>query len=356
MKKYFTLISFICFAVLKLTSINAQTVEVYSNNKEANANYLKALEYIKIGNPRTGGSVDSLVIATQLLEKAVVADSLFIRAYIELSNTYWMFDYSYPNSEKYESMVMQILPKAKSVIAKALKADSTSSAAYTALARMNLNYEYKWDEALQNFAKAIHYDSSIASNYSYYGQTLALKGKWETAQQWIDKANTKGPNDNRVLLTSGIYYNWKRDYVKADAALQKINPQNVTSHFFTGLNHLNAGKTDKALTILKKLYDDYEQYDGGSKALLAYALVENGQMEEGRKLLNRSYELKQSVNYRAAACFVALKEYSKAIKLLEECFNQHGNWMIWLKYDKAWDPIRNKKRFKQLIDKMRFDM
>jgi len=356
MKKYFTLISFICFAVLKLTSSNAQTVAVYSNNKEANADYLKALEYIKIGNPRTGGSVDSLVIATQLLEKAVVADSLFIRAYIELSNTYWMFDYSYPNSEKYESMVMQILPKAKSVIAKALKADSTSSAAYTALARMNLNYEYKWDEALQNFAKAIHYDSSIASNYSYYGQTLALKGKWETAQQWIDKANTKGPNDNRVLLTSGIYYNWKRDYVKADAALQKINPQNVTSHFFTGLNHLNAGKTDKALTILKKLYDDYEQYDGGSKALLAYALVENGQMEEGRKLLNRSYELKQSVNYRAAACFVALKEYSRAIKLLEECFNQHGNWMIWLKYDKAWDPIRNKKRFKQLIDKMRFDM
>ena len=78
--------------IILITTIFAKTVlchaqtttQVYSQNKEANFYYIKALDYIKIGNPRNNGSVDSLVAAVQLLEKAVKTDPLFVTAYIEL--------------------------------------------------------------------------------------------------------------------------------------------------------------------------------------------------------------------------------------------------------------------------------
>jgi hypothetical protein len=52
---------------------------------------------------------------------------------------------------------------------------------------------------------------------------------------------------------------------------------------------------------------------------------------------------------------VALKQYDKTIDLLKECFKERGNWMICLKYNKAWHPLRKKKRFQELIRKMEFE-
>ncbi len=331
------------------------TTQVYSQNKEANSYYIKALDYIKIGNPRNNGSVDSLLVAVQWLEKAIKSDPLFVTAYIELCKTYWLFDFSYPNFPKYNSSAVVILPKAKDAIYKALKIDSTSSEAYSQLGRMNKNYEYKWDEALKNYAKAIHYDSSNASLYSSYGETLALKGNWDEAQKWIDKANKMAPTNSRVLLTTGIYYYWKRDYETATKYLDDISPQSWSRTFYSGMINIANNKTGKAVEMFKTLYPDFEQYDGGSKALLAYALIKNGQITEARKILKRIEDLNQVVEYRSAVCYVALGEYDKAFELLNQYFNRQGNWMTWFKYDKAWDPIRNDKRYTELLSKMPFD-
>ena len=146
----------ILIAVFFATSASCMaqvTAKVYSQNNEANTCYTKALDYIKIGNPRNGGSIDSLLIAVKWLEKAVNTDPRFVTAYIELCKTYWMFDFSYPNFPNYNSSAVVILPKAKDAIYKALQIDSTSSEAFSQLARMNKNYEYKWDEALKNMQK-----------------------------------------------------------------------------------------------------------------------------------------------------------------------------------------------------------
>ncbi len=341
------------FFATTLSSVAQVSGEVYSQNKEANSYYIKALDYIKIGNPRNGGSVDSLLNAVQWLENSVKTDPLFVTAYIELCKTYWMFDFSYPNFPTYNSSAVVILPKAKEAIYKALQIDSSSSEAYSQLARMNKNYEYKWDEALKNYAKAIQYDSANASNYASYGETLALQGKWNEAQTWIDKANKMAPTDSRVLLTTGIYYYWKRDYKKSIDYLNLINPQNDNSKFFISLSYVADNNPTKAIELLKT--QNPMNNSGGGKALMAYALIKNGEMNEARIILNAIEKLSQVVEYRSAVCYVALGENDKAFKLLKQYYNRTGNWMTWLKYDKVWDPIRNDKRYIKLLKKMPFD-
>jgi tetratricopeptide (TPR) repeat protein len=326
--------------------------EVYSQNKEANTCYRKALHYIKIGNPRNVGSVDSLLLAVTWLEKAVSTDPSFVTAYIELCKTYWLFDFSYPNFPTYNSSAVVILPKAKDAISKAVQIDSTSSEAWSQLARMNKNYEYKWDEALKHYAKAIKYDSANASNYASYGETLALQGKWDEAQKWIDKANNISPADSRVLLTTGIYYYWKREYKKSIQYLSFINPQNDNSKFFISLAYIADNNSQKAVEILQT--QNSMNNSGGGKALLAYALIKNGKVDEARKILKAIEELNQVVEYRSAVCYAALGEHDKAFALLNQYLNRQGNWMTWFKYDKVWDPIRNDSRYKELLNKMPF--
>jgi eukaryotic-like serine/threonine-protein kinase len=340
------------FAITEIC--NAQkSSEVYTQNKEANSYYVRALAYIQIGNPRIGGSVDSLLIAIECLEKAVKSDPLFVTAYIELCKTYWLFDFSYPNFPEYNSSAIVILPKAKAAINKALQVDSTSSEAYSQLGRMNKNYEYKWEDALKNYAKAIQYDSTNASNYAYYGETLALKGQWKEAQEWIDKANKMAPTDDRVLFTTGIFYHWMRNYKKADYYLSRINPPNDNSKFFSALNYVADNNPAKAIEALKTQSPCYA--NGGAKALMAYALIKNGQIQEAKEILKKIEELNQVVEYRSAVCYVALGEYDRAFELLDAYLNRQGNWMTWFKYDKAWDPVRTDKRYKDLLNRMPFD-
>ena len=93
---------------------------------------------------------------------------------------------------------------------------------------------------------------------------------------------------------------------------------------------------------------------GGGKALMAYALIKNGEMNEARKILKQIEELNQVVEYRSAVCYVALGEYDKAFELLNQYYKRHGNWMTWFKYDKTWEPIRNDSRYKELLNRMPF--
>jgi len=52
------------------------------------------------------------------------------------------------------------------------------------------------------------------------------------------KKEIKYPPDSRVLLTTGIYYYWKRDYETSNEYLSKINPQTWAKTLFSGLNNI----------------------------------------------------------------------------------------------------------------------
>ena len=49
------------------------------------------------------------------------------------------------------------------------------------------------------------------------------------------------------------------------------------------------------------------------------------------------------------------KKYKKAIDLLESTYDERGNWLVWVKYDPALDPIRKEKRFIILLNKMKYN-
>ena len=70
--------AFILLALFFATTICGMAQEsstVYSQNKEANSYYSKALDYIKIGNPRNGGSVDFIQSNDSIINKNFINKS-----------------------------------------------------------------------------------------------------------------------------------------------------------------------------------------------------------------------------------------------------------------------------------------
>jgi hypothetical protein len=53
-----------------------------------------------------------------------------------------------------------------------------------------------------------------------------------------------------------------------------------------------------------------------------------------------------------ASVYVALGDYDRAFEYLEKAVNERAAWMVWIKVDPIWDPIRKDKRFTSILKKM----
>ncbi|HEY2924212.1 MAG TPA: tetratricopeptide repeat protein [Candidatus Eisenbacteria bacterium] len=130
----------------------------------------------------------------------------------------------------------------------AMKYNSKDSAALYALGQAYLQ-DKKWDDALAVFTKGTLLKQGRALFLA--GQGLALEGKGETkkAEEVFIRARETDPNNLRVRLELGGFYERKKipvlaapEYVKA----AELDPQNAEAHFLAGralvgMNEFNAG-------------------------------------------------------------------------------------------------------------------
>jgi hypothetical protein len=71
---------------------------VYSQVPQANALYIKGLEYLGKSNPRNGGSLDNAREAVRLFSQGVKKDPQFTLAYLGLADAWGSFGFSVPGS------------------------------------------------------------------------------------------------------------------------------------------------------------------------------------------------------------------------------------------------------------------
>jgi tetratricopeptide (TPR) repeat protein len=80
-----------------------------------------------------------------------------------------------------------------------------------------------------------------------------------------------------------------------------------------------------------------------------------GQKDSAMYYLNKMYTLsstKYMTPYAFALIYTSLKDYDKAFEYLEKAYVDRANWLVWLKLDPRWDPIRSDKRYAPLVAKI----
>jgi serine/threonine-protein kinase len=53
-----------------------------------------------------------------------------------------------------------------------------------------------------------------------------------------------------------------------------------------------------------------------------------------------------------ATIYVALGDNDRAFEYLQKGFEERAGWMLWLRVDPVWNPLRDDPRFSALLKKM----
>jgi tetratricopeptide (TPR) repeat protein len=112
---------------------------------------------------------------------------------------------------------------------------------------------------------------------------------------------------------------------------------------------------ESAIASLRKSCDIYP--GSGPIAWLGQVYATAGYRSEALKILEQLQELskQQYVSaYGVGRIYAALGQTKEAHRWLETAYEQHANWMVFLKVDLVFDDLRSDPRFQDLMRRMNF--
>ena len=325
---------------------------VYSQVPQANALYIKGLEYLGKSNPRNGGSLVNAREAVRLFSQAVKKDPKFTLAYLGLADAWDSFGISVPGS------VSGVKPYRRGLAAALMaeRLDDNLPRVHSTLASLYFNNAYDWESAEREYKRVISMTNSMVS-HSQYAIFLATQGRFDDAIAEVklaEKIDSSSPDTNLDMLQ--IYY-WRHQDDQAleqgREMLRKNPPQAFLAHFYMGFAYVHKGEFENAIQEFKQ---STVLGDAGSLSSLGYAYAMSGNKAETQNVLLRlkHHFGAKYVPYRVAAIYLALGDKDRAIKLIEQDYRQRSNWLNRLNVDPVMDPLRDDPRFRDLMDKMNF--
>jgi TolB-like protein/Tfp pilus assembly protein PilF len=165
-------------------------------------------------------------IAMHYFEKAKEIDPDYANAYIGIANVWTMRALqSFATPEEATTMV-------KSNIAKAFKLDSTSSDVYTALAAIQMNFDWNFKSAEKFIEKSISLNPNNAAVHMWYANLLIILEHPKEALEQAEMALKLDPMNNSLKTGYGLGLYCAGKYneaIKVFREVLKIDPGNVVA-------------------------------------------------------------------------------------------------------------------------------
>jgi serine/threonine protein kinase/Tfp pilus assembly protein PilF len=312
-----------------------------TENSEAYSLYLKGLYYL---NKRTRKSImKGIDYFNQALEK----DPNYALAYAGIADGYGLMGGNYYMSPE------EAYPKEMEAAKYALRLDDKLAETHTSLADVLNSYDWNWEGASREYRKAIELNPNYATAHHWYAMALANHGLFDEAISEIQRAQQLDPLSMRINQNVGYIYYQSRKYDKAIDQMRKTI--RIDSTFPYG----NAELGD--CYFMKRQYDiAYDAYqtevsvtaDSTNIFLLACVDAVTGKRKEALELYDKLKEISNR-KFVATSYFVFIEIYlgnkDKAFKLLERAVEEKDPYMINLKVEPKFDPIRSDPRFANLL-------
>ena len=313
----------------------------YTVNTEAYHLYLKGRYFWSKFSP-----ADHLK-AAEYFNQAIALDPGYALAYVGLADTYAASATNGWISPK------DGYPRAQAAVRKALSLDESLADAHATSGALSLFYELDWSAAEQEYSRALELNASCETAYELYSYLLAADGKFDgaikmvqrglernalsvplsddlgsayylarrndEAIQQLQKSMEMDPNHNGVYITLGQVYEQKGMYAEAIAMYQKsIDSSARTTNILGLLGHAYAasGKRGKALNILDEM-----------KGMSRHSYVSP---------------------YDLAILYTGLGDKDQTLEQLKKAYEDRAGWIIYLRVEPLFDPLRSDPRFRDL--------
>ena len=293
---------------------------------------------------------NDLLLSLDYFKKAIELDPEFAQAWAGLADAYCMLcGYNYmPSSVGH--------PKAKDAANKALKLNRTLAEAHTSLGWIYAFYDHDWEESRHAFELALKYQPSYATAHSWYAWMLAVRGKFEMAEQHIQMARNLDPLSNIILASTGWIYYTSGSYERArelfKSAIER-NPNFPRFYLWMGYNYMVNQQYDSALIHLEKaviLSQRHPQY----LSSLGFCYGTSQQTEMAKDIFTEIIEKSDKrfvTNYDIGLTLLGTNQESLAMEYFKKAYHDRDIWIVFIAVDPRFTYLRSNPDFQNIVYK-----
>jgi TolB-like protein/tetratricopeptide (TPR) repeat protein len=319
-----------------------------TGNGEAYQLYLRGRFF---WNKRTADGVKK---SLDFFQQAIQSDPNYALAYAGLADSYILAgSYGYSILPPREAM-----PRARASAEKALAINNALAEAHTSLAYIHLTYDWDWAAAEEEFKTAISLNPGYDTAHHWYSHELTALGRTQESLIEAKRALELSPTDTVMNEHMGWHYLMARDYANAIPnclhALE-LDPDFLLAHRVLAQAYLYQQHYAEALEEFQKGVE-LSHGDPVAQAYLARAEAAAGQREVAARSLKQLVELSNKIYVsplEIAAVYAALGDKDQAFRWLDKAYGERTSSLIYLRVDRAYDPLRGEPRFTDLLQRMK---
>jgi eukaryotic-like serine/threonine-protein kinase len=290
---------------------------------------------------------DNLKKAIGLFQQALDADPAYAVAYSGIADSYTQLGYASLLAPR------EVFPKARSAAEKALELDATLAEPHASLAYVKFYFDWDWVGAEREFRRAIDLNPKYPTAHAWYAYFLTATGRLPEARAEIERAQELDPLSVPIASDMGFLLHYSYEQDRAAEELRKaleMNPQFPLAHLFLGRVYQAKGLYEQAIAEYQATGPLREWVP--TIAAIGYVYGVTGRRQEALQVLSNLEALSKKeyvTSYAVALVHAALGDKDQAFAWLEKGVEERTHWLVWLKRDVRWEPLRSDPRFAEVI-------
>ena len=251
-----------------------------------------------------------------------------------------------------------VMPPAAKAAQRAVELDETLPEAHVSLGSIKLFYEFDWDGAERELARAIALNPNLAEAHHQMAHLRSAMGRHHEAIAEILRAEELDPLSPMIVADVSWIYSLAKDHPRSLAAARKaerLDPKFWYGVAMLGLSLEGSGHLPEAIATLERA----RTLDQGPLVLelLGGAYATAGRTEDAQRVLAQLTRMAQSryvCPYEVATVYAGLGDKRHALDWLKKSFEVKADCTPWMNVDSKLDSMRADPGFKDLARMLNF--
>lgn len=244
--------------------------------------------------------------------------------------------------------------KARTHILRALEIDNDLAQAHNALAEFKYQYEYDWNGAGAHFKTAIALNPNIAWIHQAYGWYLMSLGDLENAKTEMDRARELDPSSLTINIGRGRLYYYSRQYDEAIRHFENIiaaEPRDVSAYYALQFAYIEKKMYPEAIESIIKLNGFTEERAKNTRDTFN-SLGWEGFWRNRLEYLEKNADKDPGARSVLVYIYARIGEKDKAFYWLDKVVADREHFILQMKVEPAFDPLRDDPRFAVLLGRI----